>query len=195
MGSLLDSIKYKYELVSNAILTGNYTPLLQEIKTHLYANKNIYTVLTFIVILYVIYEDDIYGTTYQSKNIKQKGGQTPPEEPKPPEAPEKTPKEANVKDKGDNNIQNNTTKGKKGKKGDNNSAGSSSASGSMPSGLCDGDNIISKTCKGIKDGVGTYFKFFGYIILAGLIVVSPFVIYVILVYMVLRIMFKGAKGL
>jgi hypothetical protein len=197
MEAILSTIKYKFELIRNAIITGNFTPLKQEIKSHLYENKNMYTVLTFFVILYVLYEDELYTLSCHGKHKKQLGGQTP-EEHAAANAP-KTPAENAAKAPAENaakapaNAVDET--GKKGKKGKNNDSSGSSGASNMGSGLCDGDNVIAKGCKVVKDGMWGYLKIIGYIILAGLIVISPFVIYIILVYMVLKIMFKGVKAI
>lgn len=191
----MDSLKYKYELLKNAFTTGDFNAVIHEIKTHIYINKNTYIVLTFLVVLYSLYEEE-YTKTYtlghKYRQLLQLGGDKE-------KAPEPN---ANV-----NHDTNNTPKKGKGNNtgnakhtGDNNNSpdslgGKASQLAQGASGLCDGDGTIAKMCRGGKDGVTNYFKFFGYLILAGLAVLSPFVIYIVLVYMMLKIMFTGLKNI
>jgi hypothetical protein len=196
MDTILTTLEYKYELIKNAIRTGNFNEVINEIKVHIYTNKNIYIVLTFLVLLYTLYEQDYNRIISISK--RQLGGETEvvPDKntaPKPAES-NSTPK------KSGNSTGNDSSKGKK-LEGNNNTANTASSGGKASqlaqgaSGLCDGEGSIAKMCRGGKDGVTNYFKFFGYLILAGLAVLSPFVIYIVLVYMMLKIMFTGLKNI
>lgn len=196
MDTILTTLEYKYELIKNAIRTGNFNEVINEIKAHIYTNKNVYIVLTFLVLLYTLYEQDYNCIISISK--RQLGGETEvvPDKntaPKPAES-NSTPK------KSGNSTGNDSSKGKK-LEGNNNTANTASSGGKASqlaqgaSGLCDGEGTIAKMCRGGKDGVSNYFKFFGYLILAGLAVLSPFVIYMVLVYMMLKIMFTGFKNI
>lgn len=199
MDMILSTIEYKYELLKNAIQTGNFDEVLNEIKAHIYKNKNVYIVLTFLVVLYTLYEQDYNRIISISKT--QLGGET--KEPNTNTAPK--PEESNTTPKKSgndigSNIGNNSAKGKKAAS-NNNSSNTASSGGKASqlaqgaSGLCDGEGTIAKMCRGGKDGVTNYFKFFGYLILASLAVLSPFVIYIVLVYMMLKIMFTGLKNI
>jgi hypothetical protein len=187
----MDSLKYKYELLKEAIITGDFSEVIHEIKSHLYSNKNIYVILTFLIVLYSLYEQD-YVSTLSLKNCKhlQLGGD---KEEGPAQNTIEKPEANNTPKKG-----NNTDNAKKSAADNNNSSASSMGKASQltqgASGLCDGNGTIAKMCRGGKDGVTNYFKFFGYLILAGLAVLSPFVIYIVLVYMMLKIMFTGLKN-
>lgn len=202
MDMILSTIEYKYELLKNAIQTGNFNEVLNEIKAHIYTNKNVYIVLTFLVVLYTLYEQDYNNTyafklPYRIRNLTQLGGET--KEPNTNTAPK--PEESNTTPKkSGNSTGNDSSKGKKLE--ENNNTSNTASSGGKASqlaqgaiGLCDGEGTIAKMCRGGKDGVTNYFKFFGYIILAGLAVLSPFVIYIVLVYMMLKIMFTGLKNI
>ena len=202
MDMILSTIEYKYELLKNAIQTGNFNEVLNEIKAHIYTNKNVYIVLTFLVVLYTLYEQDYNNTyafklPYRIRNLTQLGGET--KEPNTNTAPK--PEESNTTPKkSGNSTGNDSSKGKKLEENNNtsntaSSGGKASQLAQGASGLCDGEGTIAKMCRGGKDGVTNYFKFFGYIILAGLAVLSPFVIYIVLVYMMLKIMFTGLKNI
>ena len=192
MDSILTTLKYKYELVKDAILSGNFDKVLLEIKDHFISNKNTYIVLTFLVVLYTLYEQDyntnthIFKLQYRIKHIYQSGGNTI-------EGPGKT---TALKPEMNNKINDNT---KEKKTFDNSNSINTESSIAKTSqgvrGLCDGEGTIAKICRGGKDGVTNYFKFFGYLILAGLAILSPFVIYIVLVYMMLKIMFTGLKNI
>lgn len=182
---IIDTIKYRYNLLKNAVITGDFSNVISEIKSHLFSNKNTYICLTFLVILYVLYEHDIHTLLCIIRKNKQTGGET-----------------ASASNTLDTHMQNTSSKKALNESSNKtintqhfNSNGSSSTSrfAQNARGLCDGNGLIAKMCRGGKDGVYNYFKLFGYIILAGLAVLSPFVIYIVLVYMMLKIMFTGLK--
>jgi hypothetical protein len=200
ISTISKTLKYKYELLKDAIQTGNFDKVFHEIRAHVISNKNTYIVLTFLIVLYTLYEQDYNANTRILKISRQSGGETKGEPvtntaPK-PEASNTTPK------KSGNSTGNDISKGKKIDENNNSASDTSSSSGGKGSqlaqgarGLCDGDGTIAKMCRGGKDGVTNYFKFFGYLILAGLAILSPFVIYIVLVYMMLKIMFTGLKNI
>ena len=184
----MDSLIYKYELLKEAIRTGDFSKVIHEINAHIYTNKNTYVILTFLIVLYSLYEQDnvcsnVHIIRRQSGGTTgEAGAQNKVEKPDTNNTPKKSDNASNSK-KGvnANNAQDSLASGKT----------SQLAQGA--SGLCDGNGTIAKMCRGGKDGVYNYFKFFGYFILAGLAVLSPFVIYIVLVYMMLKIMFTGFK--
>jgi hypothetical protein len=193
MDTILTTLEYKYKLLKNAIQTGNFNEVLHEIKAHIYINKNVYIVLTFLVLLYTLYEQDYNHIISISK--RQLGGET---EIVPDKNTAPKPEESNTAPKkSGNSTGNDSSKGKKIDVNNNtpNTGGKASQLAQGASGLCDGEGTIAKMCRGGKDGVSNYFKFFGYLILAGLAVLSPFVIYIVLVYMMLKIMFTGLKNI
>jgi hypothetical protein len=184
----MDSLIYKYELLKAAIRTGDFSEVIHEIKSHLYTNKNIYVTLTFLIVLYSLYEQDyVSRLSHKARNRLQLGGD---KEEGPVQNTIEKP-EANTTPKKSNN----TDSAKKAASDSNSSGGKASQLAQGASGLCDGNGTIAKMCRGGKDGVYNYFKFFGYLILAGLAVLSPFVIYIVLVYMMLKIMFTGLKNI
>lgn len=208
VNTIKTTLKYKYELLKDAIQTGNFDKVLHAIKVHIINNKNTYIVLTFLVVLYTLYEQDRTTNTQnfkisnRSKKNTQSGGET--KEPITNVAPKSDAINTDTK-KSVNSIGKNTNKDSgKNKKAEsnNNLAQDTSSNGDQmsqlaqgASGLCDGEGTIAKMCRGGKDGVTNYFKVFGYLILAGLAVLSPFVIYIVLVYMMLKIMFSGLKNI
>lgn len=182
----MDKIKYKFDLLKTAVETGDFSNVIDEVKQHITANKNIYVILTFLVILYVLYENDIALTIHSissivDKHVQSGGVTTPGLENNIAESPEKV----NNRGKSSSSKFNN----------DNAGTMTSGNAAQMASGLCDGNGTIAKMCRGGKDGVYNYFKFFGYLVLAGLAILSPFVIYIVLVYMMLKIMFTGFKNM
>lgn len=183
----MDTIKYRYNLLKNAIITGDFSNIISEIKSHLFSNKNTYICLTFFVILYVLYERDICTLLYIIRKNKQIGGETLTYGNK---------SVADIQNTRANKALNESTNKTINTPSSNSKEPSSSAQLAQSArGLCDGDGTVAKMCRGGKDGVYNYFKLFGYIILAGLAVLSPFVIYIVLVYMMLKIMFTGLKGI
>lgn len=184
----MDTIKYRYNLLKNAIITGDFSNVITETKIHLISNKNTYIILTFLVILYILYERDIYILLCMIRKNKQLGGETPTVNSPPPDIQNTSAKNSTPElTSKSTNTPNSNSKGSQGASG-------ASQMAQSASGLCDGNGTIAKMCRGGKDGVYNYFKFFGYLILAGLAVLSPFVIYIVLVYMMLKIMFTGLKG-
>lgn len=227
---ITESLKYKYELLKTAINTGDFNKVIHEIKLHVITNKNIYIVLTFLVILYTLYEQDsqisykhkhqwhwhwhwqrqLGGTdieipehknTSDKHDSKNSKNTTAKQDSKPDSKSNSKPDSKNSKNTADKQDSKNHSKNDKGNNPLANNNSSSSASDKTSqlsqgvSGLCDGEGTIAKMCRGGKDGVTNYFKFFGYLILAGLAMLSPFVIYVVLVYMMLKIMFTGLKNI
>lgn len=197
--AIIESIKHKYKLIKYTLVTGDFNPIIAQTKQHVIYNKNSYTVITFLVILYILYENDIYNTN--TPNLNQRGGDEkkniyPNNIPTNKDISNKSTSNKSLNSKNISNS-NNTSPNKKTLLDNDNMSGQELTKGATmaksASGLCDGDNMIAKICRGSKDGVMKYFMLIGYVILAGLAILSPFVIYIILLYMILKIMFTSFK--
>jgi hypothetical protein len=77
----------------------------------------------------------------------------------------------------------------------NNNEGLNSERGASSSakGLCSGSGFFARICSGAGNGIGMVFKAIGFIFLAIAALLAPAVLYMALVFIILRIMFYGAR--
>ncbi len=177
MDALITNLKYNINLLYYSIKTGNPNILLKILKQHFIQYRNIYIILTYFVVIYVVYEKEIYMNITDKFKLTGGGSSSKDEGHNSDNMPSKM---------GESSTHASTSKHSK-------STNPSHHNMSIPQGLCSGDNIISKVCNGTKNGVVSYFKFFGYILLAGLALLSPFVIYIVLVYLIIKLMLTSIQ--
>lgn len=184
LDNLLALLKARLHNIQLGITTGNWDPAINDFKQNFQEYKHLYIALTIIIIIYVVLE--VYYPDYNWKLINTKQNKY---------------KNKQSGGSGTNNIQPNarpppeqmnatqpTSKLTK-------SQIASAASGVQSAGgLCSGDGFFAKICQGAGSGIMGVLKFIGMIFLGVLLLLAPPLIYIMLVYIVLKLMFKGLQG-
>ena len=191
---LLDLIRQRLTSIYIAINTGNWHPFITDIKTSLRDNKQIYIFLGTLVVIYV-FLDEFYlnppTCTYKKTSSNSKktrvilfgGNNEHSDEPA-----------KNIVRESDNN---NTKTQVNNANNNTDMASKKQALGklSTASGLCSGDGFFAKMCQGAGSGISNIFKFLGILLLGVGALILPAIAYLILVYLVIKLMFKGLHGM
>lgn len=188
LDNLLALLKARLRNIHIGITTGDWTPAREDIKQNIQEYKHLYIGLTILIIIYVFLEVyypccnwKLLKTKQQNRIKKQTGGagnNTPP--PEPPKTAQ--PASAAEPNKTDPRLLKSQLM-------------SSSSGIQSAGGLCSGNGFFSKICQGAGSGISSIFKFIGMIFLGILLLLAPPLIYIMLVYIVLKLMFKGLRGM
>lgn len=193
-------IKARLRNIYIGITTGNWHPFSNDVRTNFQQYKKYYIIATGLIILYIlademkIWPEPVKYPLYWSNNpakhfrrIKQKGG-----------AGNNNAAGAAGYSNGNNSAALSKSKAQVAA-GNNSDAGIESTKQSLTkfssaAGLCSGDGFFAKVCQGAGSGISWIFKFLGIVLLAISILVLPAIVYMILVFLILKVMFKGLRS-
>ena len=192
---LVDLIKHRLSSIYIGINTGNWQPFINDVKVSLLENKQIYILLGTLVVIYAFLDEFYLNPPNQkSKNASSPirfilfGGNN-----------ETSAEPANTNDIANNSSSSTNAKMQANNTNSNNADMTSKKHAlgklSTASGLCSGDGFFAKMCQGAGSGISNIFKFLGILLLGVGALILPAIAYLILVYLVIKLMFKGLRGM